>query len=93
MNAGETVFAQILEHLPRYEFDKFVEKYEGNHRVRRFPLLWSVPLPCLCPAYVPGRIVERSRELIIRLVKGHPVLELYLEARCRIMGMVFVPGW
>ena len=37
MNAGKTVFAQILEHLPRYEFDKFVEKYEGNHRVRRFP--------------------------------------------------------
>ena len=37
MNAGKTVFAQILEHLPRYEFDKFVKKYEGNHRVRRFP--------------------------------------------------------
>ncbi|MBU2055375.1 MAG: DUF4372 domain-containing protein [Proteobacteria bacterium] len=37
MNAGKTVFAQILEHLPRYEFDKFVKKYEGNHRVRKFP--------------------------------------------------------
>ncbi|MDO9533908.1 MAG: DUF4372 domain-containing protein, partial [Bacillota bacterium] len=37
MNAGKTVFAQVLEHLPRYEFDKFVKKYEGNHRVRRFP--------------------------------------------------------
>ena len=37
MNAGKTVFAQILEHLPRYEFDKFVKKYEGYHRVRTFP--------------------------------------------------------
>jgi hypothetical protein len=41
---------------------------------------------------IPGRIVERSRELIIRLVKGHPALELYLEARRRIMGMIPVPG-
>ena len=41
---------------------------------------------------IPGRIVERSRELIIRLVKGHPALELYLEARRRIMAMIPVPG-
>jgi hypothetical protein len=37
MNAGKTVFAQILEHVPRYEFDKFVKQYEGNHEVRMFP--------------------------------------------------------
>ena len=36
---------------------------------------------------IPGRIVERSRELIIRLVKGHPAMELYLEARRRIREM------
>jgi hypothetical protein len=41
---------------------------------------------------IPGRIVERSRELIIRLVKGHPALELYLEARRRIRALAFVPG-
>ena len=41
---------------------------------------------------IPGRIVERSRELIIRLVKGHPTLELYLEARRRIMAMMPVYG-
>ena len=37
MNPGRTVFAQFLQHLPRYEFDKCVRQYEGNHRVRRFP--------------------------------------------------------
>jgi len=37
MNAGKTVFAQIMEHLPRYEFDKYIKKYNGNHRVRNFP--------------------------------------------------------
>ena len=41
---------------------------------------------------IPGRIVERSRELIIRLAKGHPAFELYLEARRRIMAMAFAPG-
>jgi hypothetical protein len=41
---------------------------------------------------IPGRIVERSRELIIRLVKGHPAFEFYLEARRRIAGMIPVPG-
>jgi len=41
---------------------------------------------------IPGRIVERSRELIIRLAKGHPAFELYLEARRRIMAVAFAPG-
>ena len=41
---------------------------------------------------IPGRIVERSRELIIRLVKGQPAFEFYLEARRRIMAMAFAPG-
>ena len=41
---------------------------------------------------IPGRIIERSRELIVRLVKGHPALELYLEARRRIMAMIPVYG-
>jgi hypothetical protein len=41
---------------------------------------------------IPGRIVEKSRELIVRLVKGHPALELYLEARRRIMAMTPVYG-
>ena len=41
---------------------------------------------------IPGRIVERSGELIVRLVKGHPALELFLEARRRIMAMTPVYG-
>jgi hypothetical protein len=41
---------------------------------------------------IPGRIVERSRSLIIRLVKGHPSFALYLEARRRIMAMTPVYG-
>ena len=34
MNEGRIVLAQLLDFLPRYEFDKCVERYEGNYRVR-----------------------------------------------------------
>ena len=34
MNEGRTVFAQLLDFLPQYEFDKCVERYHGNFRVR-----------------------------------------------------------
>ena len=37
MNSGRTVFVQLLQHLPRYEFNKCVSLYNGNHRIRRFP--------------------------------------------------------
>ena len=36
---------------------------------------------------LPGRIIERSRELIIRIAKGHPSLEVLLNARQRIMEL------
>lgn len=34
---------------------------------------------------LPGRIIERSRELFVRLAKGHPSFEVLLNARQRIM--------
>ena len=37
MNEGRTVFAQLLDELPKYEFDKCVRRYGGNHRVRSLP--------------------------------------------------------
>jgi hypothetical protein len=37
MNEGRTVFAQLLDFLPQYEFDKCVSRYHGNFRVRKLP--------------------------------------------------------
>jgi len=34
MNEGRTVFAQLMGELPKYEFDKCVRRYRGDHRVR-----------------------------------------------------------
>lgn len=36
---------------------------------------------------LPGHIVERSRQLMIRITKGHPSLEVLLHARQKIMGL------
>jgi len=35
MNEGRTVFAQLLDFLPKYEFDKCVARYAGNFRARK----------------------------------------------------------
>lgn len=37
MNEGRTVFAQLLDCLPKYEFDKCVARYRGNFRTRKLP--------------------------------------------------------
>lgn len=34
MNQGKFVFSQVIEFLPRYEFDKIVAKYNGDYRYR-----------------------------------------------------------
>ncbi len=36
MHQGRFVFAQLMDSLPRYEFNKCVARYRGNHRVRTF---------------------------------------------------------
>ena len=40
---------------------------------------------------LPGRVVERSRALIIRLTKNHPSLEILIEARKKIAMLKPVP--
>jgi hypothetical protein len=37
MNQGRTVFAQLMDELPQYEFDKCVHRYAGNKHVRTLP--------------------------------------------------------
>jgi hypothetical protein len=41
---------------------------------------------------IPGRIIEHSREFIIRLVKDHPAVDLLIEARSRIMALSWLPS-
>ena len=41
---------------------------------------------------LPGHILDHARELVIRLTKGHPSLEVLLSARQRIMDLGHAPG-
>ncbi len=36
MNTGRTILSQLLDFVSKYEFDKCVDKYKGNYRVRNF---------------------------------------------------------
>lgn len=36
MNAGKTVFAQLMNFLPVYEFHQCVERYDGEYKVKSF---------------------------------------------------------
>lgn len=49
MNSGKYVFAQLLQFIPRYEFDKYVSLYNGDFRTREIncwnlfiQLLWAI---------------------------------------------------
>ena len=37
MNQGRTVFAQLMDELPKHAFDKCVRRYAGNKHVRTLP--------------------------------------------------------
>ena len=36
MNTGKTIFSQVMEFLPLYEFHKCVARYQGDHRIKNF---------------------------------------------------------
>jgi len=36
VNLGQTVFSQLTEHFPRYEFQKCVSRYKGDHQRKSF---------------------------------------------------------
>jgi hypothetical protein len=36
MNSGKTIFAQLLDFVPIYEFRKCIERYDGNFKVKSF---------------------------------------------------------
>ena len=39
MNSGKTIFAQVMDFLPSYEFTNCVNRYRGNYQVKSFSCL------------------------------------------------------
>ena len=59
MHAGRIVFSQLLDFLPRYEFNKCVRRYRGNHRIRTF----SCRDQFLCMAFAQLTYRESLRDI------------------------------
>ncbi len=63
MNTGKTIFAQLLQYLPRYEFNKCIDSYNGHYKVRRFSC-WD-QLLCMSFAQLTGRESLRDIEVCL----------------------------
>jgi len=64
MNYGRTVFAQLLDLLPRRAFDLAVERYRGQQRVRRLSCMDQ--LLCMVFAQLTGRSSLRETVSCLR---------------------------
>ena len=67
MNSGRTVFAQLIDHLPAYQFQKCVTRYDGDRRLRGFSC-WD-QLLCLAFAQLTFRESLRDIEACLRAVE------------------------
>jgi hypothetical protein len=68
MNVGRTIFAQVMEHFPAYEFQKCVTRYDGDFGKRSFSC-WDQFL-CLGFAQLTYRESLRDIEACLRSVQG-----------------------
>ena len=68
MHLGRIVFAQLIDHIPAYEFHKCVERYGGNFKFRGFSCLDQ--FLCLAFAQLTYRESLRDIEACLRSVDG-----------------------
>jgi len=67
MNSGKMIFAQLMDHLPRYEFQKYVARYRGDYKIKSFSC-WDQFL-CLAFAQLTYRESLRDIETCLRAAK------------------------
>jgi len=59
MHFGKTIFAQLMDFLPKYEFQKCVERYQGNYKIKSFSC-WD---QFLCMAFAQLTYRESLRDI------------------------------
>jgi hypothetical protein len=67
MDIGKTVFAQLMDFLPAYEFQKCVQRYNGHYKVKHFSC-WNQFL-CLAFAQLTYRESLRDIEACLRSIQ------------------------
>ncbi|PKN33945.1 MAG: IS4 family transposase [Deltaproteobacteria bacterium HGW-Deltaproteobacteria-19] len=63
MHSGRTIFAQLMDFVPTYEFRKCVERYNGNYKVKSFTC-WD---QFLCMAFAQLTYRESLRDIQVCL--------------------------
>ena len=59
MNSGKMILAQLMDHLPSYEFQKGVARYRGDYKVKSF----SCRDQFLCLAFAQLTYRESRRDI------------------------------
>lgn len=59
MNTGKTIFSQIMEFLPLYEFHKCIQRYHGDYKVQSFSCMDQF----LCMAFAQLTYRESLRDI------------------------------
>lgn len=59
VNSGRTVFSQIMDLLPKHEFHRCVERYQGHHKVKSFSCMDQF----LCMAFAQLTFRESLRDI------------------------------
>jgi len=67
MNLGQTIFSQLMEHLPQHKFRQCVERYKGNYKVKSFSC-WDQFL-CMSFAQLTYRESLRDIETCLRAMQ------------------------
>ncbi|SEL98540.1 IS4 transposase [Syntrophus gentianae] len=68
MNSGKTIFAQLMEFVPAYEFRKCVDRYNGNFKMKSFSC-WDQYL-CMAFAQLTYRESLRDIEACLRATQS-----------------------
>ena len=70
MNSGKSIFAQLMEFIPIYEFRKCVNRYNGNYKIKSFTC-WE---QFLCMAFAQLTYRESLRDIEACLRAAHKKL-------------------
>jgi len=59
MNSGQTIFSQLMDFIPTYEFNQCVKRYNGNYKIKNFTC-WE---QFLCMAFAQLTYRESLRDI------------------------------
>ena len=68
MNSGKTIFAQVMDFLPSYEFHRCGQRYNGNYKIKSFSC-WD-QFPCMAFAQLTYRESLRDIQACLRATRS-----------------------